>query len=269
MIKKLDWNESWKQAMLDSSWNNSERDLVEFWNNKASDFNENMENHTKRAQKVLKRMNLKCDQTILDVGAGTGAISIPIAKVTKQVTAVEPSRGMLDYLKANAKKENVENITCINKKWEDVELENDIEKYDIVFASYSISMLDIKETLYKMNQATKKTAYLFTSAAREEDKLWKKIHKEDYSSGPDYIYIVNVLYQMGIYANVEISEDDFIQEYKNIDDAVSRMQKQYENYTAETEKIIREYFEENLVEDNGKLCLKSKRGSAVIWWNKK
>ena len=48
--------------------------------------------------------------TVLDIGAGTGRWSIPMAKVRKKVTALDASPGMLEVLREKAAAEKVTNI---------------------------------------------------------------------------------------------------------------------------------------------------------------
>lgn len=268
MIKEVNWNEVWKKAMIESTWNNREKDLVEFWNDKAKEFNKNIKKHNERAQRTISKLDFTSEDTMLDVGAGTGALSIPLAKIVKHITAVEPSKGMLDFFKENAEEDKLKNITYVNKKWEDIEVENDLEKYDVVFASYSISMVDIKEALIKMNEVAKKSVYLFTFAGRDRDELAKKLYGKEFISSPDYICIVNVLYQMGIKANVNISEEEYSYKYSNLDEAVNSAMQHYGKNTSEDEKIIRKYFSENLVKKDGGLCSKKKAKTATIWWTK-
>ena len=63
-------------------------------------------------------MHLEPDYTILDL-ACTGRLSIPIAKKVKSVTAIDQSGGMLALLKRTCER-RMDNITCLQKRWEDV-----------------------------------------------------------------------------------------------------------------------------------------------------
>ena len=131
-------------------------------------------------------------------------------------------------------------------------------------------MLDMQEALAKMDAASKKYVYIFTFAGRWMDGgLWEKIHGETRPSWSDYIYLCNILHDMKIYANVEISDSDYEQRYKSLDEAVTKMKETYD-MPSEKEGILKEYLSEILVEDDGTgtLCLKRKSKSATIWWQK-
>jgi tRNA/tmRNA/rRNA uracil-C5-methylase (TrmA/RlmC/RlmD family) len=140
----INWNELWKVMRSGSPWRRTlDKPAGSFWDKKSKQFNESMMQNRERTEKQIAKIGLAPEYTVLDVGAGTGRLAIPIAKQAKSVTAIDPSKGMLACLQENMEKESAENITCINKQWEDIELGNDIEPHDVVIASHSLSMLDI------------------------------------------------------------------------------------------------------------------------------
>ncbi|TCS83514.1 class I SAM-dependent methyltransferase [Tepidibacillus fermentans] len=63
--------------------------------------------------KVLQYLDLKKEDTVLDLGAGTGYFSIPIAKLVKKVISVDVSEEMLDHLKQELEREKIDNIETI------------------------------------------------------------------------------------------------------------------------------------------------------------
>ena len=269
----INWNELWKMMRSNSAWRRTlelDEPAGSFWDKRAKQFNESMIQNRERAEEQIAKIVLNPEYTVLDVGAGTGRLAIPIAKRVTGVTAIDPSRGMLDCLQENMEKEDVENITCINKRWEDIEPGVDIEPHDVVIASHSLAMLDMQEALAKMDAAAKKYVYVFTFAGRWMDGgLWEKIHGETRPSWSDYIYLCNILHDMKIYANVEISDSDYEQRYGSLDEAVTKLKEMYD-LPSEKEGILKEYLSEILVEDDGTgtLCLKRKSKSATIWWQR-
>jgi iron complex transport system ATP-binding protein len=59
------------------------------WDKRAKQFNESMMQHRERTEKQIAKIELNSEGTVLDVGAGTGRIAIPIAKHVESVTAIE------------------------------------------------------------------------------------------------------------------------------------------------------------------------------------
>ncbi|HIH36709.1 MAG TPA: class I SAM-dependent methyltransferase, partial [Methanocellales archaeon] len=179
---------------------------------------------------------------------------------------------MLACLKENAVSEGLRNITCINKKWEDVEIGTDITEYDIVLASHSLTMPDIKEAVSKMNDVARQCVYIFTFAGAQigaYNTLWPKLYGgEKYQPGPDYICLYNVLYEMGVYANVEITNSEYKQHFSSLDEAVEQWKENLAVSSPEAEEIIRSYLAENLIEEDGELWSKREMKRAMVWWQK-
>jgi predicted methyltransferase len=71
---------------------------------------------------VVACLKLKPGDVVADIGAGTGAFSLPFAKVVApsgKVLAVDIWPGLLDYINEKAKKENVTNLRTIFAKQDD------------------------------------------------------------------------------------------------------------------------------------------------------
>ncbi|MDR2699937.1 MAG: methyltransferase domain-containing protein [Nitrososphaerota archaeon] len=75
-----------------------------YWNNEANVINENLIHWNELTEKQTKQLPLSHKITVLDIGAGTGRMTLPIAKQVKHVTALEPSKILLTALRENAKK---------------------------------------------------------------------------------------------------------------------------------------------------------------------
>ena len=273
VYEERDWNKTWKELMQKASWRKRRKDenMTEFWNKRAKRYNESIKREN-RTEQIIAKLDIDSECTVLDIGAGPGTLAIPLAKIVKHVTAVDPSSGMLACLKENAVNERLKNIACINKKWEDLEIGKDIAEHDIVIASHSLAMLDIKEALTKMNDVARRYVYIFTFAGIQlwdYDKLWHELYGEEYQPEPDYIYLYNVLYEMRIYANVEITNSEYKQQFSDLDEAIKQWMENLDVHTSDAEEVIRSYLSAKLVEEDGALWLKRERRSARIWWKRK
>ena len=214
-------------------------------------------------------MQLLSAYTVLDVGAGSGRLAIPIAKQVKQVTAVEPSAIMFALLKSNVAKADARNIVPVNVACEDLNARNRICPHDVVLASFCLFMVDIADVLRQLDALAKKRVYVFMSASEWISEELQKIVYDGslpFKCG-DYLYVYNILYDLGIFANVEIWNFNSEKCFSDLDEAVSNFK---ENYLVPPKKEdkLREYLKALLVEENGKLWLKRKRKAAMIWWTK-
>ena len=270
MTKIINWNELWRMTRWVPSGRKGPNEFIDM--KMAKGFNETVKGHKERTGKQIASIKLGPEYTVLDVGAGTGRLAIPIAKNVKKVTAIEPSESMLACLDNNMKTEGVTNIACINKMWDDIEIGVDIEPHDVVIASHSFEMLgDIQEALKKIDSAAKKSAYIFTFVENERgimwmnDDLWNQIYGKRGHIWSDYIYLYIALHEMGIYANVNIFDSKFDQACNNLDHVVNHRRDMYET-PLENEAILKEHLSKMLTEKDGSTYLNGSTKSAVIWW---
>ncbi|MDP3104750.1 MAG: class I SAM-dependent methyltransferase [Candidatus Methanoperedens sp.] len=71
-----------------------------YWSNTAREYDRKIVANGKLLRKLKKYVD--SDSTVLDIGAGTGYLTLALAPFVKKVTAVEPADGMLNVLKEKA-----------------------------------------------------------------------------------------------------------------------------------------------------------------------
>ncbi|MDD3178089.1 MAG: 16S rRNA (adenine(1518)-N(6)/adenine(1519)-N(6))-dimethyltransferase RsmA [Candidatus ainarchaeum sp.] len=115
-------------------------------------FDQNFIITTKPIEKAIKALEILKEETILEIGPGTGNLTKEILKLAKKVIVIEKDKKLVEILKNEFENKNIE---IINKDFLDVDL-NKI-KFDkiIGFIPYSIS----QEILEKIN-STKKTVLM-------------------------------------------------------------------------------------------------------------
>jgi ubiquinone/menaquinone biosynthesis C-methylase UbiE len=211
--------------------------------------------------------HLNESSTVLDIGAGTGAFAIPIAREGKEVTVVEPSNKML--IRLCSKMDDLTNIRLINKCWEDVNI-NEIGMYDMVIAVNSLYRIaDVAVALKKMFSVAKKYLYIIMECRSNfYKKMWQQIKKGKYHPTPSFIHLYNVLYELGVFANVEIIKIPRSQIYLDIKQAVRHWLIRLD-LPPEKEDELQAYLLSYLKEKDGMLYLEEEGQSAIIWYEKK
>jgi 2-polyprenyl-3-methyl-5-hydroxy-6-metoxy-1,4-benzoquinol methylase len=157
------WQSLWEETVKESSVHNrrtdlSEREwlnfLAEFYYKKSGDkFGQS--NESKRYEFIAELNRLKRlvgrDSTVLDIGAGTGRLALPLAKIARKVTVLEPAELSMIQLRKNAVKERIENLGYIECLWSDYSI---LDKYDLVFSAWCEAIRD-PSALLKMHQTSK------------------------------------------------------------------------------------------------------------------
>jgi len=275
-LKEIDWNEIWKSQIQLSRESGPGRDCARIWESKdnAERFWRMSDENKYRVDRTIQGTDITPESRVLDIGAGPGTLAIPFAKKVSHVTAVEPADGMVSVLKEKMAEQGIENISVVQKRWEDVDLRADLETpYDIVIASFSLGMLDIRSAIQKMVETSSKYVYLYhfageTSWDRQWRDLWPKLHGRDYRPGPKCDVLYNVLYQMGIYPNIRTFRLQHNQRYSSLQEAVDALSPQAHIRSPEQESIFREYLGRTLKEENGSLILPASSIRVKMWWKK-
>ena len=272
-MEPINWQERWKQAIALSSKHQkrAKHGVVEFWNNRADWFQRNTKGDVSEAKLVTETVSLNKGMRVLDIGAGTGRFTIPLAKKVSHVTAIEPSPEMAKFLEINAREQGVTNYTIINKKWDEIKLGVDIEPHDVAVAAYSLMFDDMWDAVSKINKSASEYAFIFTWVKRtfwDFDVLWPKIHGEPFFPGPDYIYIVNMLYEMGAHSNVKVFFKEKTKKFKNIEEILQDLKDNiYYDCKDKDDELIK-YINSMTYQENGQVFHPGKSERIMLFWTK-
>lgn len=215
---------------------------------------------------VCSRLNLQ--DTVLDIGAGTGRWTVPMAKNAKSVTAVEPSQAMLDILKQKVVDENLGNVSYIKEDWEKAEA----GVYDVVVGAHSIyGIPDLAAVIAKIERSARNWCYLGLRMVAIDgimSELSRKIYGHPNDS-TNFTIAYNALYSMGIYANVLV-EQQSISRWRNvsIEEALERAKRHLYLKAEDTshDAVIREVLERRLTLTDGEYLWPDGMRSALVWW---
>ncbi|KAL4807946.1 putative methyltransferase [Aspergillus unguis] len=115
----------------------------ERFNNEAANWDKNpsVQEATRLAFETLKPI-LKAEQHVLEVGCGTGLLTLRVAPLVHSIVAVDPAHGMIEALNTKISSTSVENVTSVCQLLEDPEdpaLPQDSEtgkrqKFDLVLS---------------------------------------------------------------------------------------------------------------------------------------
>lgn len=271
-IEDIDWNRMWNEALRKMP----KKDGKKMWNKIASKFDQWMKTDD-YPQKLVAKIHKESHYTVLDLGCGNGSITLEVAKQVKEVTAVDMSKEMLNLAKNGARDKGLKNIKYVQSTVENLKISH-MGKYDVVIASRSLGgIYDLQKELKKVDELAKKYVYITIWGANSqqfEEELSQVMGTECHKH-PDYIYVYNMLYQLGIYANVEMLDLESRRVYSNLEDAMERCMWKLGWNTekikeAEKEKLKNFLQKTAVKKEDGTLNYPSNRPDWVLlWWKKK
>ncbi len=201
-INKIDFNKLfYEQKSLVKSKNKTSK----IWDKKAPYMQKRVKNSIYNKQ-LINHIKTKGCKTFLDIGCGTGNISLNLNKKFKNIYALDYSLEMLKIYLQNAKDKKIKNINTYIMDWSDDFKE--VPPCDIVLASRSMqSLIDIEKYLLKLDSYSKKYVYLTfkTKMSFHDKRLLKALDIKKHPE-PDYIYLLNILYKHEIYAELNFIE---------------------------------------------------------------
>lgn len=213
---ELDWGALWRQAQDDAGWKPRQAAV---WDGRAASFAQRNK-HSSFEEQCLRLIAPQPEWTVLDVGAGPGTLAIPLAALVRHVTCMDFSAAMLSEAKRRAKEEQHSNVSTVHASWTDDWGALGIEPHDVVIAARSLSVRDILAALKRLSTygRHKRVVVDRVGSGPFDPAALAAVGREP-RRGPDYIYTLNALYQLGYHATVSYVYGDSRRVCTNLDDA--------------------------------------------------
>lgn len=176
--KRIDW---YNQA-IDSEYNDYPKSVFGYMKSRVGSFK---------------------NMSVLDIGAGSGAFSIPLMKEKAVVSAVDPSLNMILSLRKRTEKhlrpKEYENLHIYLTPWEKM----NFNEHDYVVCAFCSNNLVIKENISKLYDEFKYSAFLIVHAERyrrnfKRNELMKRLGRAEKKYDVIGEDIINSLEEMGL-----------------------------------------------------------------------
>jgi SAM-dependent methyltransferase len=209
---------------------------------------------------------------VLDIGAGPGTYAVPLAERGCRVTAVEPSPVMREALEERLSRDPDLVIEIVPRRWEDVTMEDLAGSFDVVFASYSLTMVDIADAVAKMADCCTGTVHLFwflTSPpwVKVNRDLWPLLHGGEFPGQPTADWLWQILVEMGIYANLAVETKFPPAVFESVEAAVADYLMRLNCTSDEQRTTVTNYFSSVLRRTDAGYVLDGGTLGAHIWWD--
>ena len=258
------WNELASQDLMASP--DGEAQMIERWRRVAKRLDSG---ETPEPDTLLDyvRSRVGPGQSVLDIGAGIGRWTIPLAEKAGRVTAVEPLAGMRTVLLERIEARGLSNVTVADAPW----MKAEVGQHDVAIAVHATyTTPDLLGFVEKM-EASAATCYLALRVPVHDGligELAERIRHQWHDS-PNFIVGYNLLLTFGRYPNV-LMEPAPSRRWvdPSLDAAVGRAKRHLKLADNLHDETIRELLTRKLTQVEGGYRWPDGMRSALVWWER-
>lgn len=254
-----EWDGSISERMI------NDRAEDEFWQQylEKMSFNSVNDPVVKQLQQELLAF-LNPNDSVMEIGPGWGNYTFSIADYVKELTCMDCSPSIIRYLQTQSDARS--NLKFIEGKWE---YERLTDSYDaVVGINCFYRMHNIVDGLLNMNDSANRLAVIGMSTGPEKPhyvELHRKLGYEIKWRRKEYIDLLNILYELGIYADCKLVPITKTVTYETYEDLIKKnstkvLSKDIDKL--ETEKIILQHVKKI----NGRYEYTYQYHMAFIYW---
>lgn len=272
----INWDELWKAIHVSSRLRvEKDQDPGKVWDKKAGAYSRITRDEKESTRQELSMLDLRPADSVLDMGAGTGRLAVPIAGKVSHVTALDASPGMLSHLEERMAAEGRTNYSCVVKRFEDVVVGEDIQVHDVVIAAFSLGFYDVGSALLKLDAAARRSVHLFWHMgewrSQKEMAIYTAVYGEEGTRQvgyPDALFLANILHGYKIYPDIRIYRALWETAYDSPKEAAEQWLTMHAPDFEDIGLVTRHF--EDLLEkgDDGKYHERSVRITAMLSWRK-
>lgn len=213
-INEIDWIKRWGEIVEARESLASGHSDSGYWDRRASSYARSTHKRGDEFIQVLEPY-LSPRKTVIDVGAGTGRHTVPLAERVEWVTAVEPSEGMRSHIPSR------DNITVIASTWEDAE----VAPADLVICSHVLyGVLQPVPFVERLERAARERVFVMlrqTDLPHPAAEVRRRLLGEAGPRLPRFSELFMLLLQIGIAPDVVFLRYPIMTRYADMEEAVT------------------------------------------------
>jgi SAM-dependent methyltransferase len=204
----------------------------------------------------------------VDVGAGFGALTIPLARRLPAVTALEPSPAMVRALRAALRRERLDHVRVVPAAW----APGVVAPHDVVLCAHVGPLLRRGSTfLAAIPSLARRAAVLVHDAPGGDDKfffpeLYPVLKGRPYERRTGFGETQEALADLGITPAVTVIEYDSDQPFTDLDEACDFWMTYLELQDARSRAFLRDFLARRLRRDDGGWLAPYHKRATVFTW---
>ena len=224
LLGHTDWNEEWMSLQA----RRRKPDDPAYWNGRAHDFPADTKVGP-YAQRFVELARIKPDETIFDMGCGTGAIALPLGLAGHKVVAADFSQSMLDRMNSVMEQANVRTVFPKLLSWDEDWTAKGVREgmVDVCVASRSIATANLRDSLLRLTEvARRRVCVTLTtgSSPRTDEVIMAELGLED-ALCRDYLYAINILAAEGLLPQVDYIRSQRFDTYGSSEEAAAHLRR--------------------------------------------
>jgi hypothetical protein len=216
---------------------------------------------------VLEPLLAECE-TALDVGAGCGALALPLAERLRRVTALEPAPAMAAALREAARARGLANLEVVEAAWGEVP----VPPHDLVLCAHVGELLRPDAAfLREARSLASRWVVAIRDAGPGEDKfffgeLYPRLLGQPYGPGCDYRETLEGLAALGITPTIRRIRYRSDQPFADLEEACEFWEEYLGVGGPSVRATLREFLVARLTREGSGWLAPYSKDAAVIWW---
>jgi len=214
---------------------------------------------------------LRPDDSVIDVGAGSGRYLPYLARHVAEVVAVEPSQAMRAELEGTLAAAELAHVRVLGESWPPA----DLPHADVVISAHVVyGVREIGPFLVGLNAAARRLCALYLGLRHPSwatAAFWERVHGESRLPLPAALETLMACHQLGLSARLELIPAPRAFRFADADEALDDLRSRLRVASSpERDAQIRAAIDDLLeAQPDGTLMPRTQqRYAAVVWWDK-